>query len=80
MKISPALAAIILAAGVGRRDKTIDTREACRVSAFVSGHGGIEGEDRSLSYLPVHVLCSRHLHECVGAFVFERILSTSPLA
>ena len=33
LKIPPALAAIILAAGVGRRDKTIDTREACRVSA-----------------------------------------------
>ena len=56
LKIPPALAATILAAGVGRRDKTIDTREACRVSASVGGHGGIEGEDRALSYLSAHVL------------------------
>ena len=72
--------AIHLAEGVGRKDKMIDTREACRVSASVGGHGGIEGEDRALSCLSVHMLCSRHLHECVGAFVFVRVLSTSHLA
>ncbi len=77
LKIPPALVAIIVAEGVGRRDKTIDTREACRVSASVGGHGGIEGEDRSLSCLSVHMLCFSHLHECIGAFVFERCPSTS---
>ena len=75
LKIPPALAAIILAAGVGRRDKTIDTREACRVSACGGGHGGIEEEDRALSYLSAHVLWAHHLHECVGVFVFLRVLS-----
>ena len=43
------------------------------MSASVGGHGGIEGEDRALSCLSVHMLCFRHLHECVGAFV---LLST----
>ena len=43
--------------GVGERDKNIDTREACWVSAVVSGHGGIGEEDKALSCLPVHVLC-----------------------
>ncbi len=46
------------------------------MSASVGGHGGIEEEDRALSCLSVHMLCFRHLHECVGAFVFKRVLST----
>ena len=41
------------------------------MSAPVGGHGGIEGEDRALSCLSVHMLCVCHLHECVGAFCLQ---------
>ena len=47
--------------GVGERDKNIDTREACWVSAIVSGHGGIGEEDRALSCLTVHGLCMHNI-------------------
>ncbi len=49
-------------------------------SAVVRGHRGIEEEDRALSCLSVYVLCSRNLPNCVGAFAFERFLSTYRLA
>ena len=42
--------------GCWRKDKNIDAREACWVSAIVSGHEGIGEEDRALSCLPVHGL------------------------
>ena len=48
-------------ARVLERDKNIDTREACWVSAIVSGHGGIGEEDRALSCLPVHGLCMHNI-------------------
>ena len=50
------------------------------MSALVGNHGGIEGEDRALSCLSVGILCSRHLHECVGVFVFVRVSPTPSLA
>ena len=58
--------------GCWRKDKNIDTREACWVSAIVSGHGGIGEEDRALSCLPVHVLCFQN---CSHFVVVIRTLS-----
>ena len=58
--------------GCWRKDKNIDTREACWVSAIVSGHGGIGEEDRVLSCLPVHVLCFQN---CSHFVVVIRTLS-----
>ena len=65
--------------GVGERDKNIDMREACWVSAVVSGHGGIGEEDRALSCLPVHALCFHNCPQFVVAFVSWKVLPVSQL-
>ena len=58
--------------GCWRKDKNIDTREACWVSAIVSGHGGIGEEDRVLSCLPVHGLCMHNITWLVCLFACWR--------
>ena len=65
--------------GCWRKDKNIDTREACWVSAVVSGHGGIGEEDRALSCLPVHALCFHNCPQFVVAFVSWKVLPVSQL-
>ena len=66
--------------GCWRKDKNIDTREACWVSAVVSCHGRIGGEDRALSCLPVHVPCFHNCPQFVVAFVSWKVLPVSQLA
>jgi hypothetical protein len=50
------------------------------VIAVISGHGGIGGEDRALSCLPVHVLCFHNCPQFVVAFISWRVLPVSQLA
>jgi hypothetical protein len=78
--VPPAPCATVLARVLEEKDKNINTREACWVSAVVSGHGGIGGEDRALSCLPVQVLCFHNCPQFVVAFVSWRVLPVSQLA
>ena len=69
---SSAPCATVFGKGVGERDKNIDTREACWVSAIGSGHGGIGEEDRALSCLTVHGLCMHNINWRVCLFACLR--------